>query len=222
MAKSYHAFYHWQKIIYKKNENAVKSTSTSINNNQHQQSNEIYSPSHLNLFPYPNAANIVHDHKFGELGATVTSLAQYQNDNWKVSHEGSRGTYNVRLYQDDLDGIHPDTDDKKIDKYDLKLKAGETLKQKISGLKEERTYLMRIRVIADRACKGVSLTFGATDGWETVGSRTMNNGKGYFRDEILHSTTFVAPSASVDIFVDSEGGSGDCRPRIREVLLHLV
>jgi hypothetical protein len=42
---------HKQKIVYKLRANAVKSTSTSINNNQHQQSNEIHSPTLLSLVP---------------------------------------------------------------------------------------------------------------------------------------------------------------------------
>jgi hypothetical protein len=178
-----------------------------------------------------NAANIVHDHKFGLLGAAVkdgTYLDESydDDDDWTV-HDFLFGLWwppRSLVTTDDLVG--PRSDGNKVDKYELKLKTGQTLLQTISGLNEGRTYLMRIQVIADPNCECGSLAFGmmtwGIDGLISHGSRTMDNDGGYFKIGQLHSTTFVALSDSARIFVKSDGGNANCRPLIRQVLLHMV
>jgi hypothetical protein len=116
------------------------------------------------------------------------------------------------------------------DAYDVYLEAGQELTQEISGLIVERTYLMRIRVLADPSpdpdCENKEiLTFGVSDSLNSEGtSREMNNIKGYFRNDVLHHMFFVATKEMHEIFVESGGENKEnCKgPLIRQVILELM
>jgi hypothetical protein len=173
-----------------------------------------------------NAVNKVKDPKFGKLGDAITNDdSEYVKDeNWAVYNAANKGNAEnngpVTLESDDFKEPRPEG--KKIDKFDLILKEGQTLYQDVSGLIEGRTYLMRIQVIADPDCKSCEVTFGAKKN-DVLGNRRMDNEGGYFKIGQLHSATFVAPASTVKIFVINsykgrELGSVD----IREVLLHMI
>jgi hypothetical protein len=172
-----------------------------------------------------NAANKVQDPKFGKLGDAITNdkSAYRQNDNWKVtdfSDTTSAGGSIVSLTSDDVVGR---SDGRRIRKYDLYLAKKQKLSQVFNGLSVGRTYLLRIRAIANTACVRQSLWFGAKHLGGFLGHKIINSDDDDFLKGTYHQTTFVVTTAKeIEIFVSSLGSEQCKGPLIREVLLHMI
>jgi hypothetical protein len=227
---AYHG-HHWrisQKNVYKLGENAVKFTSTSINNNQMKFTLLLISALSLAA----NAANLVKDHRFAHLGHLAIYYSAFsdawEDSAWKVIDTSSEDT--VILTSNDVVGRTHWRDkannERWEDKYDVYLKGGRKMSQVFTGLTQGRNYLMRIRVIANPECKGEDrLQFGVVGGeGRVIESDPDSDYYADFSKGVYHQITFVASAATEhEIFIWSRKTIASCKgPLIREVMLNAI